>query len=268
MMPLLRIPSDRGEDSRVTKYVSIKGQKIGCRLIIFDKDGTLTDFSKIWIPLTRKRVACIIEEVNGPRDLGDSIMRAWGVDPVTESIDPRGPCISAPHSEEALIAATVLYQNGYPWNEAKQAVEMSLHRADSLRDYRRDLKPVMGMKGTLERLKERGLLLALATCDVRNQTEEILRILGISNLFDMILSAEEVSHPKPHPEMVLTICERLKVPCSETILVGDTEGDMAMGRRAGIALTVGVLEGGITPRAQMEKAADVVIDSLSEIRPL
>jgi phosphoglycolate phosphatase len=252
----------------LAKYVSIKGRKIGCRLIIFDKDGTLTDFSKIWIPLTSKRIDCIIEEVEGPRELGDSLMRAWGVDPLTQRIDPRGPCVSAPHSEEALIAATVLYQNGYPWNEAKKAVERALERADSLRDYRRDLKPVMGMKETLERLKERGLLLALATCDVRNQTEEILRILRIAGIFDVILSAEEVSHPKPHPQMVLTICERLNIPPGETILVGDTEGDMDMGKEAGIALTVGVLEGGITSRAEMEKAADIVIDSLSEIRPL
>lgn len=256
------------EDSVLTTYVSIKGRKIGCRLVIFDKDGTLTDFPKIWIPLTRKRVTCIIEEIKGSRELGESIMKAWGVDPATEFIDPKGPCVSAPHSEEALIAATVLYQNGYPWNEAKKAVERALDRADSLRDYRRDLKPVMGMKQTLERLKERGLLLALATCDARHQTEEILRILGISNLFDVILSAEDVSHPKPHPEMVFTICDRLKVPCSEAILVGDTEVDMAMGKEAGIALTVCVLEGGITTRGQMEEVADVVIDSLSEIRPL
>ncbi len=252
----------------MTKYVSIKGRKIGCRLIIFDKDGTLTDFSKIWIPLTRKRIDCIIEEVDGPPDLGDNLMRAWGVDPVTQRIDPRGPCVSAPHSEEALIAATVLYQNGYPWNESKKAVERALERADSLRDYRRNLKPVIGMKETLERLKERGLLLALATCDVRNQTEEILRILRITGIFDVILSAEEVSHPKPHPQMVLTICERLNIPLDETILVGDTEGDMDMGKEAGIALTVGVLEGGLISRAEMEKVADVVIDSLSEIRPL
>lgn len=252
----------------MTKYVSIKGRKIDCRLIIFDKDGTLTDFSKIWIPLTKKRIACIIEEVNGSKELGDSLMRAWGVDSSTDYIDPRGPCVSAPHSEEILIAATVLYQNGYPWNEAKQAVERALERADSLRDYRRDLKPVMGMKDTLKRLKDRGLLLALATCDLRDQTEEILRILGIAHLFDSILSAEEVSHPKPHPQMVLTICKQLNIPPAETILVGDTEVDMAMGKKAGIALTVGILEGGITPRAEMEKVADVVIDSLSEIHPL
>jgi phosphoglycolate phosphatase len=250
------------------KYLSIKKRKIGCRLIIFDKDGTLTDFSKIWIPLTKKRITCIVEEVNGPDELGESIMRAWGVDPLTYRVDPRGPCVSAPHSEETLIAATVLYQNGYPWNEAKQAVERALERADSLRDYPRDLKPVMGMQETLKGLKNCGFLLALATCDLRNQTQEILKILGITHLFDVILSAEEVSHPKPHPHMVLTICERLKIRPSETILVGDTEGDMTMGKKAGIALTVGVLAGGITPRTEMEKVADVVIDSLSEIQTL
>jgi len=143
-----------------------------------------------------------------------------------------------------------------------------LERADSLRDYRRELKPVIGMKETLKGLKEDGFLLALATCDVRNQTEEILRILGITHLFDLILSAEEVSHPKPHPHMVLTICKQLNIPPAETILVGDTEGDMTMGKKAGIALTVGVLEGGITPRAALEEVADVVIDSLSEIHTL
>lgn len=252
----------------MTRCVSIRGRRIGCRLIIFDKDGTLTDFSKIWIPLTKKRIACIIEEVNGPEELGHRLMRAWGVDPLTNCIDPRGPCVSAPHSEERLIAATVLYQNGYPWNEAKHAVERALQRANSLRDYRRDLKPMVGMKETLERLKDRGLLLALATCDLRGQTDEILRILGIAHLFDSVLSAEEVSHPKPHPQMVLTICKRLDIPPGETILVGDTEADMTMGKKAGVALTVGTLEGGITPRVEMEKVADVVIDSLSEIQTL
>ena len=258
----------RWEGSPLMKYLSIKERKIGCRLIIFDKDGTLTDFPKIWIPLTKKRIACILEEVNGPNELGETIMRAWGVDPLTDWIDPRGPCVSAPHSEETLIAATVLYQNGYPWNEAKQAIERALERADSLRDYPRELKPVVGMQEILKRLKDSGFLLALATCDLRNQTEEILKILGIAHLFDTILSAEEVSHPKPHPQMVLTICKRLDIPPSETILVGDTEGDMTMGKKAGIALTVGVLEGGITRRTQMEKVADVVIDSLSEIQAL
>jgi len=42
--------------------------------------------------------------------------------------------------------------------------------------------------------------------------------------------------------------------------------DMVMGKRAGVALTVGIVEGGVTPRDELEKVADVVFDSLSEMR--
>lgn len=38
-----------------------------------------------------------------------------------------------------------------------------------------------------------------------------------------------------------------------------------MGRRAGVALTVGILEGGVTPREELEKVADLVIDSIREL---
>ena len=40
---------------------------------------------------------------------------------------------------------------------------------------------------------------------------------------------------------------------------------MEMGRRAKIGLVVGVLENGIAQRADLEKHADVVIDSLRDI---
>jgi len=35
---------------------------------------------------------------------------------------------------------------------------------------------------------------------------------------------------------------------------------------AGLASTIGVVEGGVTPREELEKAADIVVDSLRELR--
>mgnify|MGYP001042931172 FL=1 len=104
-----------------------------------------------------------------------------------------------------------------------------------------------------------------ATNDERKDTEVILQHLGMESLFDIILCAGEVNPPKPHPETILTICRQLSVTPQETIVIGDTVTDMIMGRKAGVALTVGILEGGVTPREELEKVADIVVNSIKEL---
>jgi len=40
---------------------------------------------------------------------------------------------------------------------------------------------------------------------------------------------------------------------------------MMMGKRAGVAITIGIVEGGVTSREELEKVADIVIDSIHEL---
>ena len=77
-------------------------------------------------------------------------------------------------------------------------------------------------------------------------TETVLSSLNLQNVFDLIVCAGEVTPPKPHPGIVLAICERLSIPPRETVFIGDTVGDMIAGKNAGVALTIGVVEGDIT----------------------
>jgi phosphoglycolate phosphatase-like HAD superfamily hydrolase len=48
-------------------------------------------------------------------------------------------------------------------------------------------------------------------------------------------------------------------------MIGDTVTDMVMGKRAEVALTIGIVQGGVTPREELEKVADVVLDSIRDL---
>jgi HAD superfamily hydrolase (TIGR01509 family) len=159
-----------------------------------------------------------------------------------------------------------LYQHGYPWDESKQLVAHAFDGADADGDWREKVVPIKGIQTFLSRLKESGFYTALATSDERKDTETILSHLAMDGLFDIILCAGEVNPPKPHPETIFTICQKLSVHPHEAVMVGDSVTDMMMGKRAGVALTIGILEGGVTPKEELEKVADLVVDSIRDLR--
>jgi phosphoglycolate phosphatase len=245
--------------------IEYKGKRIPSRLIIFDKDGTLIHFTATWVPLIRKRVAFLLKKLGRNGELEAHFLRSWGIDPLSGRIDPRGPCPVSPRSDEIIIGTMALYQKGYPWDEAKQWVAQAFDEADADGDWREKVVPIKGIQTFLSQMKEHGFRTALATNDERKDTEAILSNLAMDGLFDIIVCAEEVNLPKPHPETILSICRQLGIDPKETVMVGDSVADMMTGKRAGVALTIGVLEGGVTPREELEKVADLVVDSIRDL---
>jgi len=247
--------------------IEYKGKRIPCRVIIFDKDGTLIDFAATWVPLIRKRVSFLLKALGrSDQKLGAFLLKSWGIDPITGKIDPRGPCPVSPRSDEIIIGTMALYQKGYPWDEAKQWVAQAFDEADADGNWREKVVPIKGIQTFLSRLREHGFYTALATNDERKDTEAILNHLGMEGLFDTILCAGEVNLPKPHPETIFSICRQLGVDPKEAVMVGDSVADMMTGKRAGVALTVGILEGGVTPREELEKVADLVVNSIQDLK--
>ena len=51
---------------------------IPCRLVIFDKDGTLIDFAATWVPLIRKRITLLVKALGRDGEMKALLLRVLG----------------------------------------------------------------------------------------------------------------------------------------------------------------------------------------------
>jgi len=93
------------------------------------------------------------------------------------------------------------------------------------------VKIYQGVRETLERLD--GIKKGIVTNTPRNRAFQVVRMLGIEQFFDTIVTSDDVSRGKPSPEIVFRACKNLGVEPEKTILVGDTRSDVDAGHDAG-----------------------------------
>ena len=100
-------------------------------------------------------------------------------------------------------------------------------------------RPNQGALQIIEYIKSLGLPLVLLT---RNSLRAVERALAnfdhlTSADFDLLITRDDPINPKPEPDAIFWIAEKLKIPCERLLVVGDYIFDIEAGRRAG-ALTV------------------------------
>ncbi|MBP9815803.1 HAD family hydrolase [Candidatus Woesebacteria bacterium] len=86
---------------------------------------------------------------------------------------------------------------------------------------------------TITDLKNKKIKLAIITFAVGWYLEEIFRIFNIKKDFSVALSTDDVINPKPHPEAVYKVCSELRIDPNAALVVGDSKGDILMGKSAG-----------------------------------
>jgi len=103
------------------------------------------------------------------------------------------------------------------------------HLTDTTRVYE-------GMEDVLRQARARGLRLAVLSNKPHDLTAGIIERTGLAPYFDLVWGQRPGSPRKPDPACLRLILERLRAPCAATVVVGDGETDMAMGRAAGTRL--------------------------------
>jgi HAD superfamily hydrolase (TIGR01509 family) len=128
----------------------------------------------------------------------------------------------------------------------------------------KQVKPFPGAQKLLDSLKGK-VKLAIATSASIDNVIPILNRLKWQGYFKVIVAREDVKYGKPDPEMLVKVCDRLKLKPSEAVYLGDAVYDMTAAKAAGM-MSVGVSTGTHT-KQQLEKAgADSVFENLFEAK--
>ncbi len=98
----------------------------------------------------------------------------------------------------------------------------------------RPLEPFPGIPELLRALKDEGCRLAVASSSRRHDIETILRKLGVRDLFDAVVSGEEVPRSKPSPDIFLEAARRLGCNPASCVVVEDSVNGIRAAQAAGM----------------------------------
>lgn len=183
-------------------------------IVLFDMDGTLID-SALDITLS----------INHVRSEG------YALEPL--SVQAVVDAINAPVRNLAeIFYGTSLY-------EARARDIFEEHYYDQCIQ---NVKPYSGIPALLETLHHHGHVMGVATNAPTLFAKRMLEHLNLDSYFRLIIGADEVDTPKPHPQMLIRHLEHYDFHSGTDCawMIGDNSKDMEAASRAGI---IGIFAG-------------------------
>ncbi len=123
-------------------------------------------------------------------------------------------------------------------------------------------RPIQGVKSYVASLKRREIPAYIVTGSNMPIVKKYLKINNLNNYFNILVTGEEISHSKPHPEIYRTSLKKLSVPKNKLLVLEDSAAGVQAAKRAG--LKVAAIS--TTQPKSMLKGADLVVDSFREIK--
>ena len=138
------------------------------------------------------------------------------------------------------------YFNGLPSRKKIEELERQNRLPSGLREFLNELKqkhtkeiipkycvPDYSKLIMLRHLKAEGFLLGCCSNSIKETLHLMLRSAHLYDHFDIIIGNDEVTNPKPHPEIYLTAFQRLGVEPGETIIIEDSPHGIEAARASG-----------------------------------
>jgi HAD superfamily hydrolase (TIGR01549 family) len=86
----------------------------------------------------------------------------------------------------------------------------------------------------LQALKWRGRKIALLTSNYRQVVDIALGHHNLLEFFDLVVTSDDVTKYKPHPEGILFCLEKFGVAKDKVLMLGDSDSDLGAAKNAGV----------------------------------
>ncbi len=207
------------------------------KAILFDFDGTIAD-TAAGIVATMKET---FKEMSLPIPADEEMLATIGI-PLYDALKMLNHL-----DDDGAQLATKTYERLFPKFEATV------------------VKIFPGVKDTLEWLASQGYRMAIVTSRNLASLDMIMDRHGINKYFETKITATDKLTPKPAPDMVNALLQRMHLSKEEAIVVGDTSFDIDMGNNAGCR-TVAVTYGNHPKERLMASKPTYMIDSFIELK--
>jgi HAD superfamily hydrolase (TIGR01509 family) len=123
-----------------------------------------------------------------------------------------------------------------------------------------EVKP--GFEDLVEKLKDKGILTALATSNTWFMAETILQRLNLERYFDCLTTGEEVAFKKPDPDIFLITAGKLGVEREDCVVVEDSYAGIQAAHGANMKV-IGVFRS--EKHARELRGADLLVKDFTEL---
>jgi len=124
-----------------------------------------------------------------------------------------------------------------------------------------EVEPMDGARKLVERLKDDGKSVVLASSAKEGEVEHYLDLLDVRELADDWTTSADVEATKPEPDLVQAALEKAGVEADDAVMLGDTPWDCEAAEKAGVP-TVALMTGGFSEQELREGGAVAVFESI------
>lgn len=237
--------------------------------IIFDKDGTLIDFYKTWIPAAIAVVDNVFVdyEISESMDAKEKVLNAIGIS--ENQVAPDSSFAWKTYDDIARDMQSVLEQLlSKKIDVHSLGNKLANYFEEEICENGKMIECAFDLPSIIKSLNSQNINIGIATTDTYRATIKCLDKIGILKYFTFFAMDKMPNYMplKPSREIITKAAKYWDIDSEKILVVGDTLNDMRFAHNGG-AIAVGVLSG-VSKRQDLQAMADYIIDSVADLPEL